>query len=232
MNFLKRKYAKKLKFEMQRPDFLDVVPAKTMIPKWYKDTPAKTFDPNPFKSATGKACIPFLDSFTTGYTILLPVDIMVTPNAEGGLTFGQSDTSIHVIGTRDPKAMPLLPIPKEYDQGHHIWSTPCALELPSGYSMLVTHPINRMDLPFTTLSGVIDDYKMSQGSLPVMIKKGFAGLIPAGTPIAQIIPFKREDWVIENKPGLLAEAQKYGQRARNTLVGYYKRTFWKKKNYD
>ena len=30
------------------------------------------------------------------------------------------------------------------------------IELPPGYSLLVTHPINREDLPFTTLTGLVD----------------------------------------------------------------------------
>ena len=35
---------------------------------------------------------------------------------------------------------------------HNLWS----IEAPEGYSLLFTHPVNRFDLPFTTLSGLVD----------------------------------------------------------------------------
>jgi hypothetical protein len=221
-----------LKFAKSRPEFLDVVPIKTVIPKWFKDTPPKVYDPDPWRRNTGKSCVPFLDSLTTGYTILLPIDLMVTKGPRGETVFAQYDKEIHVITERDPKHMPLLPIPKEYSPSHFIWTTPVSLEAPSGYSLLITHPLNRFDLPFFTLSGIVDDFKMSSGALPVLFKKDFEGHLPAGTPIAQIIPFKREDWLVKETPELHEESLVWVRKSRNVLSGHYKKTFWKKKNYN
>ena len=35
---------------------------------------------------------------------------------------------------------------------HNLWT----IEAPEGYSVLFTHPVNRFDLPFTTLTGMVD----------------------------------------------------------------------------
>jgi hypothetical protein len=52
------------------------------------------------------------------------------------------------------------------------------------------------DLPFTILPGVVDtDRYTAPVNFPFLINDpNFEGLIPAGTPIAQVIPFKREPW--------------------------------------
>lgn len=228
----KKIISKKLQFAKVRPEFLDVVPIKTSIPKWYKDTPPKMPNGKTWDSNTMKTCMPFLDSLTTGYVIPLPVDIVIERRENGSVMYGWADPEITVVRVREPDFMPLFPMPQEYDQAHTVWALPCALELPKGYSMLITHPLNRLDLPFTTLSGIVDDFKMPPGSLPVLFKESFTGLIPAGTPIAQIIPFKRENWRIEESSSLLKEATIIGKKSRNALVGFYKHTYWNKKNYD
>jgi hypothetical protein len=35
---------------------------------------------------------------------------------------------------------------------HNLW----IIEAPDGYAVLFTHPFNRFDLPFTTLTGLVD----------------------------------------------------------------------------
>ena len=100
--------------------------------------------------------------------------------------------------------------------------------------MLVTHPINRFDLPFQTLSAVIDGGFTVAGdsNIPFFLKKGFVGVIPQGTPIAQVIPFKQGSWNSELESGLLQEGKLIGQRSHAVLYGWYKKTFWTKKQYN
>jgi hypothetical protein len=219
------------KFAKISPDFLDIVPIKNVIPKWYKNIPAKNSNVNPFMQHTGKICVPFLEAFTTGYTMLLPVDIFATPIPQGGLSFKIASNK-NIINERHPEQMP-MPIPNEYHKNHYIWQIPNAFEAPPGYSTVVMHPLNRFDLPFYTLGGVVDDFKMpGGGSLPVFFKKDFSGLLPAGTPIAQILLFKRENWIAKEVPELKDEADLIGQKARNVMSGYYKQLFWRKKSYE
>jgi hypothetical protein len=63
------------------------------------------------------------------------------------------------------------------------------------------------------------------------LKEGFEGFIPQGTPIAQIIPIKNESWNAKNVKGMVEEGKK--SKLRSTLVysGWYKNTWWTKKDY-
>jgi hypothetical protein len=68
-------------------------------------------------------------------------------------------------------------------------------------------------------------------NLPFLLKDNFEGLIPKGTPIAQIIPIKRDNWN--------SEVKDYNKNAsfdidmiKSIVERSYKKTIWKKKNYD
>jgi hypothetical protein len=67
---------------------------------------------------------------------------------------------------------------------------------------------------------------------PFFIKKDFNGLIPAGTPILQAIPFKRDDWKADY--GKEEESYQYEGFWKwfNPPLAKYKREFWQKKNYE
>jgi hypothetical protein len=98
---------------------------------------------------------------------------------------------------------------------------------------MISHPANRFDLPFTTLSGIVDsDTALHEGNLPFFIKEGFEGLIPKGTPIFQIIPFKRENWKSEIDRDISIEANKNAFSAGSVLFGWYKSKVWKRKTYN
>jgi len=92
-----------------------------------------------------------------------------------------------------------LPTPAGHDEDHYAWKSLFNIQTPKGYSILISHPHNRFDLPFTTLSGIVDsDMTMARGNLPFFLKSGFEGIIPVGTPIYQVMPFKRENWQSEH----------------------------------
>jgi hypothetical protein len=93
--------------------------------------------------------------------------------------------------------------------------------------------LNRFDLPFTTTSGIMDsDSYSTSGNLPFFIKKGFTGVIPAGTPIAQLIPIKRTSWTsVPNNNGLQYLENLQGETVRSEGKSY-KKLFWTRKSYD
>ena len=71
------------------------------------------------------------------------------------------------------------------------------IEAPPGYSVLFTHPFNRPDLPFTTLTGLVDCDKFHDSPVNFPARwhdAGFNGVLPKGTPVAQCLPVKRESW--------------------------------------
>lgn len=219
---------KKIKSEAVQPYFPTLTLMKNHIPKWYKEVKPFKDDVETFANKTMKLCMPFLDSLTTGYAMVLAGDVVVDLN--GGLprfTSGLEDlVEMRGLEHEGPFA------PPGYLSLNLAWTSQVCLELPKGYSALITHPLNRYDLPFITSSGIIDDYEMSTGNIPFFIKYGFEGVIPRGTPIAQIIPFKREDWSHEVEEGLAERAQINGKRSTNVVSGWYKKNIWKRKTFN
>jgi hypothetical protein len=206
-----------------------ILSAKNFIPDWYRKIPQYEM-PNQKRSA--KLCVPFLDSFLTGYIVTLPYDIYVKIENEIPALYWPNPIP-NTPGLRDkPADLSLVPA------GHHpfefVWKTNVAWKVPKGYSVLFTHPLNRHDLPFTTLSAVIDGGLVVSptNNVPFYIKKDFEGLIPQGTPIAQIIPFRQEKWKSKNKKGLNEIGQIHNDLALLVYKGWYKKTFWVKKSYD
>ena len=211
-----------------------IVPAKSLIPEWYKKIPKwkdnEMFDiPTGFKH-TLKQCVPFLDAMTTGYLVKLPYDLYVK----------QVDGEPYLSWMPDLRTPPSIRkniadinlIPYKHANCEYAWKLNVAFTVPPGYSMLLTHPLNRHDLPFTTISGVIDGgfVTQSDGNLPFYIKGDFEGIIKQGTPVVQIIPFLQQNWNSEIQEGLVQRG--YDNRHEHRISGWYKELFWKQKKYQ
>jgi hypothetical protein len=215
-------------------------PAKSYIPEWYKKTEVvygggkELINLNSFGigSKTIKACVPFLDAMLTGYTIELEQDIQVTTQKDGNQFIGWGEDEIQPVQIRALETLGKFPIGSEYTNQAWAWKSPYNIKTPSGYSILISHPINRLDLPFTTLSAVVDsDTVLNNGNIPFLIKKDFEGIIPAGTPIVQVFPFKRENWEAKENKTLLKEGSKM-EFLYKTRQAFYKKNTWRKKKYD
>jgi hypothetical protein len=223
-----------LEYENKHAWMLPLVPAKNAMPDWYKDMTSfdKKVTSLPMKINI-KACIPFLDTLTSGYIITLPADIAVKTDNDGRKRVTWSDGNCQLVTTRDGSEAPLLPVPHGFSPTHFVWQTMVALNLPNGYSCIITHPLNRHDLPFISLSGIVDaDSMLNGGSIPFYIKEDFEGLIKTGTPILQVIPFKREGWKLEEKKGLFEKATVNATRSLNYSYGWYKKYVWKRKEFN
>ena len=177
------------------------IPAVMGIPDWFKSMPATAFsDIVQTEQMTVKKCPPFIDAMTFGFLIPLVTDLHVenetfTWNLEfpsGAITsYPRSPVDFHdssqVIGT------PLFDEDSFIVKFNNFWT----IETPPGYSLLVTHPVNRFDLPFTTLTGLVDTdlYKDDFINFPAQWRNpGFQGVLPKGTPVAQCLPVKRDLW--------------------------------------
>lgn len=219
-------------------DYANLVPAKSAIPKWYRDLD-RYIDPYPPKDArhfvkSVKACFPFLDALTGGYLVLTSCDIVVSRQNNDLLVTWTIGGDNSVLAIRELRTVQGLPIPEDCHPAHYVWKFPVSFVVPKGYSALVTHPFNRFDLPFISMSGIIDsEYVLAkEGNVPFFLKKNFEGVIPQGTPIAQILPFKQESWKAIEDKGLEREARLNDNRAMSVLEGWYKSNFWNKKSYE
>jgi hypothetical protein len=178
------------------------IPALRGLPNWFKALPQNNFSAVSNKELmTVKKCPPFIDAMTFGFLMPLVADLKV----ENGEFTWVSD--IPVAGnlrnlTRSPidyhdsaqvKGTPFFDDDRFIIKFNNFWT----IGLPPGYSLFVTHPVNRADLPFTTLTGLVDSdvYADSLVHFPARwTDPNFNGVLPKGTPVAQCIAMKRENW--------------------------------------
>lgn len=202
--------ANKIRF-VYRGDYANQVhdrpaPSSKVIPKWFQDMPpyepsennpdGKTFIlTNGASNATAKKCTPMLDAMTTGYTVSLWSDILVKQTSLG------PDISwrVHsqVIAPHGASGA-LIPAPPGYHQAVFKYITDFRVETPAGYSIMIKPPAGYYNVPLMPLTAIIDsDKSVIDTNIPIWISSSFEGIIEKGTPIAQIIPFKRENWQME-----------------------------------
>ena len=87
---------------------------------------------------------------------------------------------------------------------------------------------------FTILPGVVDtDTYTAPVNFPgVLTDVKFEGLIPAGTPIAQVVPFQRESWTMElGEQEALIEQNKVTSKLRTRFFDSYKTQYRQVKEY-
>lgn len=212
------------------------VATKSVVPEWYKQ--AQRFIGGKMNFDRGginkdlKLCVPFMDAMVSGYVIELPCDIYVENRPDGAIDFFWHEEPAP-IEMRAKDMATTLPRPPGHGQSMYAWITNWAVITPPGYSMLFTHPLNRFDLPFTTTSGIMDtDQYSNPGQIPFFLKEGFEGTIPAGTPVVQLIPIKRENWESESVPYNKKFLESKAYAVARSLFGGYKNLFWQKKNYN
>jgi hypothetical protein len=212
---------------------LEPISTKRNIANWYK-TGEYTYIDDGVEYPGMKTCKPFLDVMISGYYLLIPFDIHVNKSEDGKVTFSWDGPEEWegFVGERTSKTGKTIPRPLGHSENHLIWSSKWGWKTPRGWSSIVTHPINRSDLPFTTLSGLIDSDKFfSAGNIPFFIKEDFSGIIEKGTPFAQIIPIKRARWSSFADYGLVYPNEIKSINLHNHKQSY-KKFDWQKKEYN
>ncbi|NDB59563.1 hypothetical protein EB001_14095 [bacterium] len=210
------------------------VSAKKVVPDWYKKAELDYQDSSNNLQPGLKRCLPFLDGLLSGYVLLTWCDIHVSKNLNGEIVidwYNTEDVQENHIGERIGLSGHTIPRPAGHLNNHLVWLPQWGWKTPRGYSTLVTHPLNRFDLPFTTTSAVIDSDKFwTSGNIPFFLKDNFEGIIPKGTPFLQIIPFKRKKWLSVFNPALIDPARYLSSVTRNNNR-YYKKYRRQKKEY-
>ncbi|MBZ9795370.1 hypothetical protein [Mesorhizobium sp. ES1-4] len=173
------------------------VPARALLPDWLRKMPPKAFSEiHGREIRTVKQCPPFVDAMTHGFMILLPCDVTVENGAfewrwdiAGPSTKGhpRSPLSFHV-------AEQLAGAPFSNGLAAIKFNSFWTIELEEGWSLFATHPVNRDDLPFRLVTGVVDaDHFQDAGiNFPaIWTDHGFSGVLAKGTPVAQCFPVPR-----------------------------------------
>lgn len=229
------------------------VPAKSIVPDWYKSGEMavstktnKVAKPGESNIIGGmKSCMPFLDAIISGYFICLWEDLYVattdkveafysvTKNPYTDKYEMKNPQNLEMVEERIGDMGHTMPRPNGYCHNHMVFKGQWGVRLPKKWSLLVTHPMNRFDLPFITTSGIIDsDEWWTGGNIPFFFQKDFEGVIQKGTPIAQLIPIKRSSWASYVSELSVGRGQYLGEKVRSVPVGWYKNNIWVKKDYN
>lgn len=211
-------------------------PSKNKLPQWYKSLP-RYIDGNKIKvkysGATNngiRSCFSFFDSMMFGYMITTHCDINIEIG-EGGVPFAYWSSSMPPISPRPKEVYDQIPNPPGFGPFNMAIELTHGIIVPKGYSILITQPINQYQLNTFLSTGIIDaDTPIQPGGIPFAVREGFEGTIPAGTPIAQIIPFKRDNWKTEIVKDMFNG--NVGSIPRNYFTGWYKKNVWKKKEFN
>ncbi|MGE0565337.1 MAG: hypothetical protein AB7O50_12565 [Pseudolabrys sp.] len=177
------------------------IPAVQGLPGWFKAMPQRAFNAiSQSDGQTVKKCPPFIDAMTYGFLIPLACDLHVNDGEftwDFNLPSNKIDNFVRSpIAFHDSSQIAGTPYFQEDRfaiKFNNFWS----IEAPPGYSVLFTHPVNRPDLPFTTLTGLVDcdTYHDSLINFPAhWHDMNFNGVLPKGTPVVQCIPMKRDSW--------------------------------------
>lgn len=218
-----------------------------LIPQWFKNAPRYQFNDSKmivdgsYHNLTVRHCMPFIDSMTSGYFLTTWTDIYVKRLDGKPVFYYENNSAINEFGYGIIQY-------QEYFQSHihrqygfdpflYVWSTYWRIKTPEGVSCLFTQPLNRTDLPFITLSGIMDtDNWHGSDVLNFALRENFEGVIPKGTPYVQIIPFRREEWdmqILEESDIKIQEQRDILNKYRFNEVkpGYYRDNLWEKKKY-
>jgi hypothetical protein len=212
-------------------------PAKCFIPQMYKEAKpinlnkvsASEILQNPPKSV--KMCYPFLDAYTAGYIQETWCDIHF--EIKNGEIYYAYPSEIDIVSSRESAFSQNNYGGTGFHPVEFLWRRYWIPKVPRGYSVLITHPLSRFDLPFYTLSGVVDSdnfYHSPTGQIPFYLKDDFSGVIPCGTPMYQIIPIKRDTWKSKTVE-FSEEVKNRSQLLKQSFFSNYKNKFRQNKKY-
>lgn len=173
------------------------VPAFKKIPNWFKKLQNSCGHRDSFgqPALTAKRCIPMLDALSTGWILSSHGDVTLRVSESGEFiedispkVFG-SVVEYHSIDQLGGKNSPTYPGPAVKFINHWVVKTA------PGYSCLFVPCLNHLEEKFTLFSGVVDtdNYPKEVNFPGILHGKDTEIYIPAGTPLMQVIPFKRND---------------------------------------
>ena len=173
-------------------------PAEKDIPDWYNKTLSYIGDKKTLGMSTIKKCMPVFDAMTMGYFLKIPMDVeVILVEDKQFITTQQNQIEFFEVSTHPVEQAPLHPMKR--NQSYFKINNPWSITTDEGYSCLLINPMHR-ESPISIMEGVVDtDKYVHPINLPFVLKDGFEGIIKAGTPYAQVIPFKREDFTMSLK---------------------------------
>ena len=246
-------------------DFKEIypVPISHNMPEWYKKldmyaSKSKFITPN--NNKTIKACMPFLDTLTSGYALKLCGDMklihnMIDPNklpkardsfqvsafSRMGDFLRNKDghdinvnTQLESHPTSQVKGNPA--IEKNKNQPFHKILNPFIIKTTPGYSTLFVPPLNNRDDRFEIISGIVDtDTFELPINFPFIVNgdkyEELDTTLKTGLIYAQAIPFKRDSWKMQVVERNVLQTTRSKLKFYSVFEKFYKKIWWHKKSF-
>jgi len=202
------------------------LPARAALPQWLRDmAPRRESAMHGRPIRTLKQCPPFVDAMSHGFVLPLPCDIRVR---EGRFDW---DWPLPPLSMADHPRAPLsFHVPEQLEGSPLAHGARAAIkfngfwtiELEPGFSLMCTHPVNREDLPFRTLTGLVDADRFSDIGVnfpAVWTDPGFDGVLARGTPFVQCHAVPREPPELVCEPMSAERQGRYAEIGREVLAG-------------
>lgn len=209
-------------------------PARARLPDWLRRMPARSFsETHGTEVRTAKQCPPFVDAMSHGFTIPLPCDVAVS----GGRLSWDWDlpplsieahprSPVSFFAPAQVAGTPLHRDTSAIVKFNCFWT----IALEEGWSLFATHPVNRDDLPFRAITGLVDADRFTDVGIlfpAVWTAPDFEGVLPRGLPIAQCFPVRRDPLDLHCEPLDAAGQAAYAATAHALLrgPGVYRKSF-------
>lgn len=241
----------KIYFQKLHSDLCNIVkppsPSINSVPKWWKNANKHILNSNNLfpnrNNATIRSCPAINDAFNFGYTVFTPIDIFID-STQSDEIFWDIPINIEYLDFENKITEPFVSFisgdavdiynrSNDYHRFIGKMNTFWGIKTDPGYSIWITTPIGRDDLPFKIFDTVIDSDNLAAiAPYSFLIKRGFKGIIKAGTPFIQVIPFKREDFVSEIVERDSDLEKRNFLKLNTTFINSYKKNFWNRKKFE
>lgn len=204
------------------------VPARAALPAWFRKLPGTDADQ---LSATNdgltvKRCMPFLDAMTTGWIVPLAATVRLEVGDDGKSVVAGWEHDREMVSNHAAFQVAGNPFePRPPMKFHNFWT----IATPPGWSSLIVPAINRPNDVVHVFAGVVDtDTYRSPINFPfVATAPDGVHTIPQGTPLVQVIPFRRADAGLRGTMRVETEAEATEstriRRSTGASDGWYRR---------
>ena len=202
-------------------------PASRHIPDWLKDMPPD-YQQGEATGGTLKRCPPFLAAMTAGYIIPAPFDARLIMSDAGEFS---ARGTVNFLSTHFPAQVAGAP----FGAARIVkFENPWIIVTPPEYVCLITAPVNRFEIPFTALTGIVETgtyYREVHLPMACAMTSGQTFHLQRGAPMIQVIPIRREDW--ESGVGVIDHARRAEQQGMlEASPHFYKDHFWQRVTFD
>lgn len=201
------------------------IPAKTVLPDWFRKLAPvdKARVSATDHGLTVKRCMPFLDAMMAGWVIPAAATLRLEISDGGRTVHAGWEFDKVMVSNHHPYQVAGNPAePRPPCKLHNYWT----IETSPGWSCLFVPLLNRESPIIEVLAGIVDtDTYQSLIHFPfIAIAQDGIHTIEKGTPLVQVIPFRRQSVETRVRVETPAEAERRNRILRKTQAseGWYR----------